>query len=205
MANKVLSIKMDETDIQRLKTYFAFLKSTGVITESNLTFNGFLKHLLLDNLDHEFMEMTSSLEEMGLGFRFINSTGINLINSYNLNEDEFTLYKRAIETALKKRGQEMQKEAEDFFEFMNMDYYENKGQLFTTFKAIPKTEDVEKGFWIEKALELQERSLEVKDELKSDIEWIEESDLSEEEKKQIIRSMKASDEIKKQERMLKRR
>lgn len=205
MANKVLSIKMDETDIQRLKTYFAFLKSTGVITESNLTFNGFLKHLLLDNLDHEFMEMTSSLEEMGLGFRFINSTGINLINSYNLNEDEFTLYKRAIETALKKRGQEMQKEAEDFFEFMNMDYYENKGQLFTTFKAIPKTEDVEKGFWIEKALELQERSLEVKDELKSDIEWIEESDLSEEEKKQIIRSMMASDEIKKQERMLKRR
>ena len=47
MANKVLSIKMDEKDIEKLKKYYAALTGAGFLSSETMSLNAFYKHFFI--------------------------------------------------------------------------------------------------------------------------------------------------------------
>ena len=63
MANKVLSIKMDEKDIEKLKTYYELLVRTGFLSRETTSLNALYKHLLLDNLPDDMFHAFSIYSE----------------------------------------------------------------------------------------------------------------------------------------------
>ena len=50
MANKVLTIKMDEKDIERIKKCYKAFVDAGFLSTQTMSLNAFYKHLLLDYL-----------------------------------------------------------------------------------------------------------------------------------------------------------
>ncbi len=204
MANKVISIKMDETDIEKLKKYFGFLQQTGFVMKDNLTFNGFLKHLLLDNLQSDFLLMSEIYKEMCLGFRFYNLREMKLMNSYNLDEETYELYERAISSYMTKRENEQREKAVEFFNLIDIDYVDSQGSLYSEFIPLPESIKEKDIFWETKAWEMRECiHSDNTDEFTNDIRLIKESNLSDNEKEKVIFCIKKFMEAKKAERMIK--
>lgn len=194
---------MEELDIEKLKKYFSFLQQTGFTTKDNLTFNGFLKHLLLDNLQSEFLRMTEIYHEMCMGFRFYNLRGMNLMNSYNLEEETFKLYERAIISHMTSIENDQRAKAADFFNFINIDYVDSPGSLYSEFIPIPESITEKECFWETKAWEIRENLHSDEDEFQNDLRLIKESDLSDDEKNNVLSCMQKFMELKKTERMIK--
>lgn len=208
MANKVISIKMEEADIEKLRKYFEFLQMTGFTKKENLTFNGFLKHLLNDNLQDDFLKMSAIYKEMCMGFRFYNANDLNLMNSYDLDGDTFKLYEKAMKASMFDSEKKHCEKATEFFDFMGINYVDIPGGVYS--ELIPVQEEQKspneiESFWEAKAWETRDSYGHMEDEFISDLQCIRESDLTEEEKEQVISSMKNFKELKEAERMLKQR
>ena len=107
MANKVLSIKMDEKDIERLKKYYEALTRAGFLPSGTMSLNAFYKHLLLDYLEDDVHRAFATYSNYGISPRCINPEEMNdnksftLANTYNLDGEMFEAYKKCVKEALK--------------------------------------------------------------------------------------------------------
>ena len=99
MANKVLSIKMDEKDIEKIKKYYAALTEAGFLSSETMSLNAFYKHLLLDYLEDDVNRAFATFSNYGISPRCINPEQLNdnesftLTNTYNLDTEMFEIYK----------------------------------------------------------------------------------------------------------------
>ena len=72
MANKVISIKMDESDIERIRKYHEILIRLGIVSEKTLSMNALYKHLLLDYIAEDIRCMLSACNSCGLTPIYVN-------------------------------------------------------------------------------------------------------------------------------------
>ena len=95
MANKVLSIKMDEKDIEKLKKYYASLTRSSFLSFETMSLNDFYKYLLLDYLEDDVYRAFATYLNYGISARCINPKQLNdnesftVTNTYNLDTEMF--------------------------------------------------------------------------------------------------------------------
>ena len=77
MANKVLSIKIDEKDIERLRMYYDALIRAGFLSSKTMSLNAFYKHLLLDYLEDDVCKAFAIYSNYGISPRCINPEEMN--------------------------------------------------------------------------------------------------------------------------------
>ena len=85
MANKVLSIKMDEKDIERLRKYYEVLVSSGFLSGKTMSLNAFYKHLLLDYLEDDVSRAFATYSAYGITPRCINPESMDDNENFKLN------------------------------------------------------------------------------------------------------------------------
>lgn len=195
MANKVLSIKMDEKDIERLKKYYDTLIRTGFLSSKKMSLNAFYKHLLLDYLEEDVKRAFTTYSNYGILHRYIDPEKLNvdksfpLINTYNLNAEMFEIYEKCVKEAISRRIDEMKESAEIFKDVANADVIMIKGQLYEL-KYMPKMETNEENasFWDNRAFEIIDLEEEYFRENKYDeeIAMIKKSSIPEEVKQKLI-------------------
>lgn len=207
MANKVLSIKMDENDIERLKKYYKALVDTGFLPAETMSLNAFYKHLLLDYLEDDVNRAFATFSDYGISPRCLNpeklgdGKGSTLVNIYNLSAEMFEVYEQCAKEVLNRTIDEMEKNAEIFNEVVNSEVIVTEGWL-RELKCISSMDMNEKNtsFWGERAYEivdLQERDFK-KNEIDGEIEMIEKSSMSEELKQNLINEINEYEKKRKQ-------
>ena len=195
MANKVLSIKMDEKDIERLKKYYAALTRAGFLSSEKISLNAFYKHLLLDYLEDDVRRAFATYSNYGISPRCINPEQLNdnesftLANTYNFDAKMFEIYKRCVKEALSRSVDIMKENAGLFNEVVKSDVIVTEGWLYEM-ECISWDDMNEKevSFWEDKALEtldLQEKEYR-ENGIDGDIAMIEKSSIPEELKQKII-------------------
>lgn len=205
MANKVISIKMDEADIERIKRYHALLIELGFVSKENLTLNAFLKHMLIDNLSLDFKKMCDAYSEYGDMPGCLNpesvgeSKAVNLSNIYGFDEEEYQAYQKCFIDALYKAMKRGKQDAEEMQKLLGIGI-EWTGGIMKTLEVFGE-EDSLSAFWSNKVDE--RRELIERDSEKSEREYmrpvIEEADLSESMKNRITNKI---DNWRKNDRML---
>lgn len=194
MANKVLSIKMDEKDIERLKKYYETLISAGFLSSKTMSLNAFYKHLLLDYLEDDVSRAFATFSDYAISPRCINPDKLNnnenfmLSNTYNLNTEMFEIYKSCVKEALCRNVDEMKKNAEIFNEIVKSDIIVTEGWL-QELELVSWMDMDEKipSFWEKKAveiMELMEQDYKEHD-IDGDVVMIEKSSISEELKQKL--------------------
>lgn len=211
MANKVLSIKMEEKDIDKLKQYHSILVDLGIISPSKLTFNGLLKHLLLDNLAFDFTDMLNTYSEYGIQPKYLNPEKINLKNEYGikndyeLNEKEFDLYLQCFKERMVQRKQDLQEDVRKLSQMLDMEI-EFIDDVLMELHAYPNEEGECNSFWLKRAneeIEYIEEQIDRENNTLKDIEMIKESKLSEADKTHLIeRIIKYENDRKQLQRMI---
>ena len=207
MANKVLSIKMDENDIERLKKYYKALVDTGFLSAETMSLNAFYKHLLLDYLDDDLNKAFVTFSKYGVASQWINPEkldareGCTLVNTYNLSEEMFENYKKCAKESLCKCVNEMKQNAKVFNEIVDSNVIVKSGFL-CEMKCISwmDIDENKESFWERKALEMveyQENNYK-KNELDGEIEMIENSSISDELKQQLINEIREYEKKRKQ-------
>ena len=88
MANKVLSIKMDEKDIERLRKYYEVLVSSGFLSGKTMSLNAFYKHLLLDYLEDDVSRAFATYSAYGITPRCINPESMDDNENFKLNNTQ---------------------------------------------------------------------------------------------------------------------
>lgn len=192
MANKVLSIKMDEEEIKRLKKYHTLLIKLGFVTKENLTFNAFLKHMLTNNITLDFKQMCAAYSEYGGMPAFLNPEYVGeeklvkLPNTYRFDEEEYQAYKKCFVDALYKVMEQSEQDAEEMQKILGIGIGWSGGVERTL--EVFGEEDTPSKFWLKKLDE--ERMIEKQESEKSERDYmiriIEESELEETMKKRII-------------------
>lgn len=169
MANKVISIKLDEKDIERLKNYHEALKDLGIISDRTLTMNGLYKHLLLDYLEHDAYEMINTCTKFGLFPRYVAPDEIDcgyaiFSNPYNLKKELYDIYVKCIKDSQIKGINSIEHNIDKINEVTNNeDFFCKKGT--GEIVVLPKggtgvCDPVDaNSFWYEKATEERERIL----------------------------------------------
>ena len=207
MANKVLSIKMDEKDIERLRKYYEALTRAGFLSSETMSLNAFYKHLLLDYLEDDVYRAFITYSKHGISPRCINpeklsdSEGVTLTNTYNLNVEMFDAYKECVKEALYRNVDMMTENAELFNEAVKSDIIVTDGWMYEM-ECIswPETNENIASFWEKKAAEVME--LQEKDfndnEIDGEIMMIEKSSISEELKQKLIDEIKEYNSKRKQ-------
>ena len=195
MANKVLSIKMDEKDIERLKKYYEALVKAGFLSKKTTSLNAFYKHLLLDYLEDDISRAFVSYSEFGASPKYINpdmmdeNSNFHLTNTYELNEEMFEIYKKCVKELLGKGMEEMNESAALLNEVVQSEIIVNEG-LISVLECISWQDEDEKAdsFWGEKAFEtMDSRDKDfVEREVKADIDMIKKSGIEEELKQKLI-------------------
>lgn len=205
MANKVLSIKMDENDIERLKMYYAALTKAGFLSSKTLSLNAFYKHLLLDYLNEDARRAFNMYSHYGVLPKYIrpeainNNENFNLINTYNLNPELFELYTKYVKEVLQKRVEIITEAAELFNKTVKADIAVADGELYEMkYNSLMNTEEDTTSFWEKKALELQDLQENLTESVDEEIEMINKSSLLPEEKQALIEGMKEFEKKKKQ-------
>lgn len=198
MANKVLSIKMDEKDIERIKKYYEALVNSGFLSAKTMSLNGFYKHLLLDYLDDDIYRAFGAFLDKGINPKCLNPKQLNrdnkfsLVNTYNLDDETFELYLECVKEALQKGMDTLNNNASLFNEVTKAGIIVSGGFLCEMECVASATCDEEySSFWNEKAVEtmiLQETELQ-EGGIQSDIEMIEQSSISEEAKQKLIKKL----------------
>lgn len=163
MANKVLSIKMDEKDIERLKKYYEVLVKAGYLSSKTVSLNAFYKHLLLDYLEEDVKTAFAAYTEYGLSPKCIDPErlnsegGIILSNTYNLSPETFEIYKKCVQELLSKNIDEMNQNVDQFNEVLKTDVFLDKG-IFRELRCFPymDTDEREPSFWENKVYEKME-------------------------------------------------
>ena len=199
MANKVLSIKMDEKDIERLKKYYEALIRSGFLSSKNISLNAFYKHLLLDYLEDDVCRAFGTYSDLGIPPMCINpeaiddNGGFTLTNTYNLDAEMFEIYKQCVKYTLSRNVDMMKENAELFNEAVKSDIVVTDGWMYEMEckSWLEKNENIA-SFWEKKAAEamgLQEKDFR-ENELGGEIAMIEKSSISEELKQKLIAEIK---------------
>ena len=195
MANKVLSIKMDEKDIEKLKKYYAALTGAGFLSPETMSLNAFYKHLLLDYLEDDVHRAFTTYSNYGISPRCINpeemddNESFTLANTYNLDDEMFEIYKKCVREALCRSVDMMKENAEIFNEVVKSDVIVTGGWMYEM-ECIPLMDADEKStsFWENKAFEamdLQEKDFR-ENEIAGEIAMIEKSSIPAELKQKVI-------------------
>lgn len=195
MANKVLSIKMDEKDIEKLKKYYAALVGAGFLSSETMSLNAFYKHILLDYLEDDIHRAFATYSNYGISPRCINPEQLNdnesftLNNTYNLDAEMFEIYKKCVKEALSRSIDVMKENAGLFNEVVKSDVIVAEGWLYEM-ECIPWEDMNEKevSFWEDKAfesLDLQEKEYR-ENGIDGDIVMVEKSSIPAELKQKLI-------------------
>lgn len=195
MANKVLSIKMDEKDIERLRKYYEALIKSGFLSAKTMSLNAFYKHLLLDYLEDDICRAFTTYSNYGILPTCINPENLNdnesftLTNTYNLNSEMFEIYKKCVKEALSRNVDMMKENAKLLNEVVKSDVIVTDGWMHEL-ECISWMDMNEKktSFWEDKAFEtmgMQDKDFR-DNEMDGEIEMIEKSSLSEELKQNLI-------------------
>lgn len=210
MANKVISIKLDEKDIERLKNYHEALKNLGIISDRTLTMNGLYKHLLLDYLEHDAYEMVNACTSYGLFPRYFSSDEIDegyaiFSTPYNLKKELYDIYVRCIKDSQIKGIKNLERNVDVINKVTNNDDFfceKGTGKVVVLPKGgIGFCEPVDaNSFWIEKATEERERILKSDyNPVEGDLSMIgEASSVSQEEKEMLIEAIEQYEKERKQ-------
>lgn len=207
MANKVLSIKMDEKDIERLRKYYDALIKAGFLSSKTMSLNAFYKHLLLDYLEDDIMRAFGSFSHYGISPKCINPEALNdnesvrLTNIYNLDEEMFEIYKACVKETLSRNVDIMKENSEQFNEVVETEIIVMDGWMYEM-ECISDIDMNEEriSFWDNKAfeaMELQEKDFR-ENEIKGEIEMIEKASISAELKQKLINEIKEYDKKRKQ-------
>lgn len=207
MANKVLSIKMDEKDIERLKKYYKVLVEAGFLSSQTVSLNAFYKHLLLDYLEVDICRAFETYSEHGISPKCLNPDNLSdnesfrLTNTYNLDDEMFELYKKCIKETLSRNVDMMKENARLLNEVVKSDIIVSDGWVHEM-ECISweDTNEKEVSFWEDKAFEtmdMQEKDF-IDNEMVGEIETIEKSSLSEEQKQKLIGEIKEYNRRRKQ-------
>lgn len=199
MANKVLSIKMDEKDIERIRKYYELLVKSGFLSSKTTTLNAFYKHLLLDYLEMDVSRVFRTFSEHGIMPRYINPDEMNnndsftIVNTYDLDMQMFELYKACVKESLSRSIEEMNANAEAFNKLTNAEIVVTGGWMHEMeYIDCYNREEQEVSFWEKKAYEimdLHELALREND-IAGDIIMIEKSSLSDGLKYKLIDEIK---------------
>lgn len=195
MANKVLSIKMDEKDIEKIKKYYAALTEAGFLSSETMSLNAFYKHLLLDYLEDDVNRAFATYSNYGISPRCINPEQLNdnesftLTNTYNLDTEMFEIYKKCVKEALNRSVDRMKENAGLFNEVVKSGVIVTEGWLYEM-ECIPWEDMNEKevSFWEDKAfesLDLQEKEYR-ENGVDGDIAMVEKSSIPAELKQKLI-------------------
>lgn len=207
MANKVISIKLDEQDIERLKKYYESLKGLGIISNRTLTMNGLYKHLLLDYLERDIREMINTCSQCGLLPRYVSTEEIDegtasFTNPYNLNEELFADYMQCIREVQCRGIKRIDENITYLNEIANEKIVEFD-KTYCSFSIYPhegEEYDIESmdTFWFEKAV--RERELVCEDYQKNskrDLDLITKASISQDKKQRLIEAIEKFEEDKK--------
>ena len=209
MANKVLTIKMDEKDIEKLKSYHAALAKAGVISTEDYKFNALCKHLLLDYLDEDAKSAVEAYNTTGLCFgkeAFDSGTAV-FANTYDLSENSFSILKKCYMEKVERRDKEVIDALEDLERISGVEMIHMSGVINQVLIPPDDENDIFPSYWTEKILEKTEKmdedfSRKVKETF---IEMITQSALPEKEKESLIKEIHEKyDQRKAQYRRIKR-
>lgn len=204
MANKVLSIKIDEKDLENLKKYHEILIDLGFISNETLKMNGFLKHLLLDNLAYDFSTMLNMYSEYAMDPQcadpeVVDGDGIvRISNSYGFDEKTFKEYKNCFKERLAKALDNMKQCTNELIKITGLDLMVDGG-AFHEIKILPDREIDNCGkFWLTKAFEQKEcykRQRKTKG-VEQDITMIMQSNIPEDAKQRLVEQIRKYDKDK---------
>lgn len=195
MASKVLSIKLDEKEIERLKCYYETLKGLGIISDKTLSMNGLYKHLLLDYIEEDIRRMISSCESCGLLPRYFSpeafeNNNISFVNIYGLDDDKFSLYMKCVKESMSKSIDNMDEYVDLLNEVARKEIVFNEGGSCSII-PMPLEEqsyDIWESFWVDKAIEEREnydKNVQ-KNGVLYDYKMINSASISEKEKRELI-------------------
>lgn len=197
MANKVLSIKMDENDIERLKKYYEALTKAGFLSSKTVSLNAFYKHLLLDYLEEDTSQAFNAYSHYGVLPRYINPEEINnnknftLSNTYNLKPELFELYTKCVKEVLHKRVDIMKEATKLFDEVVKADITVTGGCLYEMqYNAWTDIDENGDSFWENRAMEIQELQEGFEENEDEEIEMIAKSSLLSQEKQALVDAIK---------------
>ncbi len=202
MANKVLSIKMDEKDIEKLRKYYDALITAGFLSSKTMSLNAFYKHLLLDYLEDDVTRAFEVFSDYAISPRCINpikldeNESLMIMNTYNFDPDMFKAYKMCVKETINKSVAKMKENAEMFNEVVKSHIVVTNGWMYEM-ECISYMEMSEnnESFWQNKAFEtidLQEKNS-MEKQMDEEILMIEESSISEELKQKLIDQIKEYD------------
>lgn len=196
MANKVLSVKMDEKDISRIKKYYETLVKSGYLSPQMTSLNAFYKHLLLDYLKDDLCEAFATYIEYDMSPKCINPDDIELINTYNLSSETFESYTKCIKEMLSDNLKEMHENAACFSKLLETNVFVKKGFVHElNCDSWKNSGDRKKSFWENKVMDklelLKEHECKVNemDDIDEAIAIVEKSSVSEESKKKVINEL----------------
>lgn len=195
MANKVLTVKMDEKDIERIKKCYKALVNAGFLSAQTMSLNAFYKHLLLDYLEFDISNAFDTFSEYGISPRCVNPNeiddkgSISLTNTYNFDDEIFDLYKKCVKESLTRQVDMMKENAKLLDELVEAEVVIRGGFMNEMkYEFYRDIDEQESSFWNKKALEIMElidkayRDNGIDD----DIEMIQNSSITEDEKKELI-------------------
>lgn len=200
MASKVISIKMDQKDIERLRKYYDTLINAGFLSAETMSMNAFYKHLLLDYLEDDISRAIAAYSEYGTYHTCIdpesidNEHGVTLANTYGLSEEMFEAYKKCVKETLSKSINRMQEHAHIFREVTNANVFVNEG-LFHSFEHFPNVDTEVKcaSFWENKVFETTDlmTNQSKEHEIDEEIFMIKSASISDELKEKLIEELLA--------------
>lgn len=199
MANRVISIKIDDKDIDKIKKYYETLINAGYLSSKTVSLNAFYKHLLLDYLEDDLAAAFSTYSEYGVTPRCIDpdsldsNDGFRLSNTYNLTPQAFETYKKCIQEQLRGNLERMHSNAAQFNEILKGDIIVDNG-IFNELRYFPYMENTENiiSFWQNKAFETMDElnsensRLTNRSDVAEEIAMINGSSVSEDEKEKLI-------------------
>lgn len=207
MANKVLSIKMDEKDIERIKKCYKALVDAGFLSVQTMSLNAFYKHLLLDYLEVDISNAFDTFSEYGISPRCVNPNeiddngSISLTNTYNFDDKIFELYKKCVKESLTRQVDMMKENAKVFDELVEAEVVIRGGFMNEMkYEFYRDIDGQESSFWNKKALEIMELIEKAYRDngIDDDIEMIQNSSITEDEKKELINHIKEYEKKRKQ-------
>ena len=207
MANKVLTIKMDEKDIERIKKCYKALVDAGFLSVQTMSLNAFYKHLLLDYLEVDISNAFDTFSEYGISPRCVNPNeiddngSISLTNTYNFDDKKFELYKKCVKESLTRQVDMMKENAKVFDELVEAEVVIRGGFMNEMkYEFYRDIDGQESSFWNKKALEIMELIEKAYRDngIDDDIEMIQNSSITEDEKKELINHIKEYEKKRKQ-------
>ena len=207
MANKVLTIKMDEKDIEKIKKCYKAFVDAGFLSAQTMSLNAFYKHLLLDYLEFDISNAFDMFSDYGLEPKCLDpneldgNKSILLTNTYNFDAESFESYKKCVKEALSKNINMMKENAKVFNELVKAGVMLTDGRMRTMeYIYIEDVDEQVKIFWKKKVIEAMNlNEKEYRDNgIDGDIDMIKESSISDAQKEKLISLIKEYEKNRKQ-------